>query len=113
MKLNTQANKNKVIEKLHNPVAQWGSSYDQLPWSHDQLQFNNVDIVYSDFVQRITPVINKIAVFQETRIKNYTQDWFDGEILDKVILRDKALKKLEVSRLNIDEQLHEEAKTNV
>ena len=50
---------------------------------------------------------------KEIRIKNNFRDWFDGEILDKIILRDKCLKKLKASRLNIDEQLYKEAKVNV
>ena len=75
--------------------------------------FNDVDIACSDFIQRITSVINKIAPFKEIRIKNYSHDWFDGEILDEIILRDKCLKKFKSSRLNIDEQLYKEAKINV
>ena len=34
-------------------------------------------------------------------------------MLEKIILRDKRLKKFKASRLNIDEQLYKEAKTNV
>ena len=75
--------------------------------------FNDLYIVYSDFIQCITPVINKIAPFKEIRIKNYSRDWFDGKILDKIILRNKCLKEFKVSRLNIDEQLYKEAKINV
>ena len=77
---------------------------------HDYEYFNDVDIAYSDFIQCITSVINKIAPFKEVRIKNYSHDWFDGEILDKIILRDKRLKKFRASRRNIDEQLYKEAK---
>ena len=44
---------------------------------------------------------------------SYSHDWFDGEILDKIILRDKRLKKFKTSRHNIDEQLYKEAKVNV
>ena len=51
--------------------------------------------------------------FKEIRIKNYSHDWFDGEILDKIILRDKRLKKFKDSRLNIDGQLYRDAKINV
>ena len=74
--------------------------------------FNDVDIAYSDFIQRITSVINKITSFKEIRTKSYSKDWFDGEILDKIILRDKRFKKVKASRLNIDEQLYEEEKIN-
>ena len=79
----------------------------------DYEYFNDVDIAYSDFIQRITPVINKIAPFKGIRIKNYSHDWFDGEIADKIILRDKRIKKFKASRLNFDEQLYKEAKINV
>ena len=65
--------------------------------------FNDVDIAYLDFIQRITSVINRIAPFKEIRVKSYSHDWFDGEILDKVILRDKRLKKFKDPRLNIDD----------
>ena len=51
----------------------------------DYEYFNDLEITHSDFIQRI----NKIAPFNEMRIKNYSQDWFDGEILEKIILRDK------------------------
>ena len=43
---------------------------------------NDVDIAYSDFIQRITPVIYKIVPFKEIRVKSYSHDWFNGEILD-------------------------------
>ena len=68
----------------------------------DYEYFNDVDIAYSDFIQCITSVINKIAPFKEIRIKNYSHY--------KIILRDKCLKKFKDSRLNIDEQFYKEAK---
>ena len=61
----------------------------------------------------MTTVINKIAPFKVIRIKNYSHDWFDGENLDKIILRDRRLKKFKASTLNIDEHLYIEAKINV
>ena len=97
--------KNYYIESLNQ-----GVSMINVP---DYEYFNDVDIAYSDFIQRVTSVINKIAPFKEIGIKNYSHDWFDGEILDKIIHRDKCLKKFKASRLNIDEQLYKEAKINV
>ena len=79
----------------------------------DYKYFNDVDIAYSDFIHCKTSVINKIAPFKDIRIKNYFHDCFDGEMLDKIIFRDKRLKKFKASRLNIDEQLYKEAKINV
>ena len=46
-------------------------------------------------------------------MKNYSHDWCDREILDKIILIDKRLQKFKVFRLNIDEQMNKEAKINV
>ena len=79
----------------------------------DYEYFNDVDIAYSNLIQCITPVINNIPPFKEIRMKNYSHDWFNGEILDKIILRDKRLKKFKTCRLNIDEQMYKEAKINV
>ena len=79
----------------------------------DYEYFNDVDITYSYFNQRMTPVINKVAPFKEIRIKSYSHGWFDGESLDKITLRDKQLKKFKGSRLNIDEQFYKEAKIYV
>ena len=79
----------------------------------DYKYFKDVDIAYSNFIQCITSLIKQIAPFKEIRIKNCFRDCFHGEILDKIILRDKYLKKFKASRLNIDEQLYKEAKINV
>ena len=64
--------------------------------------FDDVDIVCSDFIRHLTSVINKIAAFKEIRIKNYLHDWFDSEILDKIILRDKRLQKFKASRISMN-----------
>ena len=76
----------------------------------DYEYFNDVDIAYSNFIQRITSVINKMAPFKEIRIKINPHDLLDGEILDKIILRDHILRNS--IPLNIDEQLYKEAKIN-
>ena len=93
--------KNYSIESLNQ-----GLSMINFP---DYEYFNDVDIAYSDFIQRITSVINKIAPFKEIRIKKNSH----GEILDKVIVRDKRLMMFTGSRLNIDEELYKQAKINV
>ena len=59
----------------------------------DYEYFNDVNIAYSDLIQRITSVMNKTAPFKEVKIESYSHYWFDGEILVRIILRDKRLKK--------------------
>ena len=40
----------------------------------DYKYFDNLDVLYVDFIQRITPVINETVSFKKIRIKNYSQD---------------------------------------
>ena len=83
--------KNHSIESLHQ-----GLRMINFP---DYEYFNDLGIAYSDFIQRITSVINKIAPFKEIRMKSYSHDWFDGEILDKInVLRN--LKSLDLILMN-------------
>ena len=84
--------KNYTIESLNRGLRM----INQFPWL-----WIDVDIAYSDFSQRITSLINKIAPFKEIRIKNYSHDWFNGEILDKIIVRDKHLKKFNPFMYNV------------
>ena len=65
----------------------------------DYEYFKDVGIAYSDFIQHITSAINKIAPFKEIRIKNYSHDWFDCEILDKIIQKTKSLLFCQLQRM--------------
>ena len=40
----------------------------------DYEYFNDVGIAYSDFIQRVTLIINEIAPCNKIRIKNYSHD---------------------------------------
>ena len=42
--------------------------------------------------------------------KRNTQKWFDGEMLEKLNLRNKLLKKFNKSRLHIDKELYTKSK---
>ena len=55
-------------------------------------------------------VIDKIAPYKSKRVKGNTQKWFDGEVLEKLNLRNKLFKKLKKSRLHIDKQLYKQSK---
>ena len=66
MKMNTH--KQIKIRSLRK-VFTWSTFLIIWSTSHDQI--NNADIVYSDFIQRITPGINKIAPLKEIWSKNF------------------------------------------
>ena len=44
------------------------------------------------------------------RIKGNTQNWFDGEVLEKLRSRDKLFKAFKKTRLDIDKELYKKAK---
>ena len=51
--------------------------------------FGDVDEAYSNFFQKLMTVIDKIAPYKSERVKENTQKWFDGEVLEKLNLRNK------------------------
>ena len=70
----------------------------------------NVNIAYSDLVENILKVVDKIAPFKDLRIKSNTQDWFDDEVTEANKLREKRLKHFKSTKLHIDEELYKESK---
>ena len=61
---------------------------------------------------KLMNVVNVSAPMRERRIKNHTQEWFDGDIAESISIRKKLLKKFKKSQLNIDHRLFKEAKYN-
>ena len=55
-------------------------------------------------------VIDKIAPYKSKRLKGNIQKWFDGEVLEKLNLRNKLFKKFKKSRLRIDKELYKKSK---
>ena len=50
---------------------------------------------------------------KQSRIKNNSQEWFDGEIMEKIAIRDKLFKKFKNSQLHIDNEIFKKAKKDV
>ena len=50
-------------------------------------------------------IINQIAPFKEVCVKNWTEEWFDGEVAESIKARDKLFKKFKKSKLLIDKEL--------
>ena len=57
------------------------------------IKFDNVNDAYSNFIQKLTEVIDKVASVKSKRIKRNSQGWFDSEISEKLIIWDKLFKK--------------------
>ena len=58
-------------------------------------------------------VIDKIVPYKNKRVKGNTRKWFDGEVLEKLNLRNKRFKKFKKSRLHIDKELYKKSKYDV
>ena len=55
-------------------------------------------------------VIDKFAPFKTKRVKGNSQNWFDGEVLESIALRDKLFKKFSHSKLNVDKEISNKAR---
>ena len=49
-------------------------------------------------------VIDRVAPIKERRVKQNSQEWFDGEIADEIKNRDKLFKKFKKSKLHLDKR---------
>ena len=76
-------------------------------------RFSNIDVVYTDFLNKLMKVINEIAPSKEIRMKNNNQDWFDREVADFIQVREKLFLKFKKSKLHIDEEIYENIRNQV
>ena len=72
--------------------------------------FGDVNEAYSNFFQKLMTVIDKIAPYKSKQVKGNTQKWFDGEVLEKLNLRNKLFKKFKKSRLHINKELNKKSR---
>ena len=49
---------------------------------------------YKDFIEKIMLVINKMAPIKTIRAKSHTEEWFDGEVLESILIRDKSFRNI-------------------
>ena len=55
-------------------------------------------------------VIDKVAPMKERRVKQNSQEWFDGEIADEIKNRDRLFKTFKKSKLHIDKDIYNAAR---
>ena len=53
-----------------------------------------------------------IRKFKLQIIRN-SEEWFYGEVLESIALRDKLFKKLERSKLNVDKEIYKNARNKL
>ena len=69
-------------------------------------RYSNIDSAYTDFLNNLMKVTNKIVPSKEIRIKNNNQDWFHREVADLTHVQKILFLKFKKSRLHIDEEIY-------
>ena len=70
----------------------------------------DVNHAFVDLSDKLFQAVDWIAPYREFRGKGHTEDWFDGEIMERIKNRDKLLKKYKKSKLEVDHKIYREAK---
>ena len=73
---------------------------------------SNVNVAYSDLLNKISDTIDSVAPIKKIGIKTNTQEWFDNETAETIKIREKYFKKLKKSNLQIDYNVYIEVKYN-
>ena len=58
-------------------------------------------------------VIDKLAPFKTKWVKGNSQEWFDGEVLESIALRDELFKKFKHGKLNVDKEIYNKARNKL
>ena len=76
----------------------------------DYENFSDVNKAYEDFNQKLMSVTDKLAPFKTKGVKDNSQEWFDGEVLESITLRDKLFNKFKHRKLNVDKEIYNKAR---
>ena len=58
-------------------------------------------------------VIDLVALIKSRRIQQNSQEWFDGEVAEKISVHDKLFKKLKKIKSHIGKEIHKIARYEV
>ena len=58
-------------------------------------------------------VNDKVAPVKSKKIKRNSQEWFNSEISEKLIIRDKLFKKHKKTRVHVDKEIYKRAQYTV
>ena len=72
-----------------------------------------MDKAYENFIQKLMSVIDKLAPFKTKRVKGNSQEWFNGEVLESIALRDKLFNKFKRSKLNVEKEIYNKARNKL
>ena len=91
---------NKQIKFQHYTVDLFEQELSKLNFPRYK-NYNDINEAYNDSIQKILNIMDRLAPIKEMRVKQYTWEWFDGEIADEIKSRDK---------LQIDKDIYDAAR---
>ena len=77
------------------------------------IDFDNITVAYSHFVELVTNIIDEIAPMREVRVRKNTQEWMDQEVLEGIRIRDRLLTKFRSSKTHVDYVNFKKARNHV
>ena len=73
-------------------------------------KFSDVNKAYENVIQKLMSVADKLAPFKTKLVKGNSQELFDGEVLERIALRDKLFKRFKCSKSNVDKEIYHKAR---
>ena len=71
--------------------------------------FLNINEAYSNFIEKLSSVIDVIAPYKNKRVKGNSKEWFDSVVSEAINNENKLFKKLKKSRLPLDQENYKNA----
>ena len=72
--------------------------------------FDNVNDTYSNLIHKVMVVIDKVGPIKTRRVKTNSLEWFDSDILGKLIFQDKLFKKYKKYSSYVDKVIYKTAR---
>ena len=72
--------------------------------------FDNVNDTYSNLIREVMVVIDKVGPIKTRRVKRNSLEWFDSDILGKLIFQDKLFKKYKKYSSYVDKDIYKAAR---
>ena len=75
--------------------------------------YENLNEAYSNFIKKLTSVIDKIAPCKTKRVKGNSKEWFDSVVSEGMNNRDNFFKKFKKSTLPLNQENYKKAQQEV
>ena len=79
----------------------------------DYSTFYCIDAAYTDLTTALQDIINEIAPMKVIWVKGNSKSWFDCDIMEAIVVRDKLRKRFSRKKLHVDHERFKEQRNSV